>query len=75
MESDLEQGDPDAMDEDEMESVDIVLDGYGNLEPYDLRELTHSEDPWKIARGNAKDGEPCNNEITFESMALYYGSL
>lgn len=60
---------------DEKESIDAVLDDYGKMEPYDLRELTHFEDPWKNARGGIPESYPCNNEITLESMGLYYGGL
>ena len=45
------------------------------MEPYDLRELTHSEDPWKNARGNLPEGAKCTAEITLDSMGEYYGSL
>lgn len=59
----------------ESDSIHIVLDEYGEMEPCDLREQTHSEDPWRNARGNLPEGAPCNNIITKESMGEYYGSL
>lgn len=74
-ENDLHSGDISNLTDDEKESIDIVLDGYGNREPYDLREQTHFESPWKDARGNLPDSAKCQNIITKESMGEYYGSL
>lgn len=69
------KGDSSKLTDDEKDSVNVVLRDYGNMEPYALRELTHSEDPWKNARGNLKENEKCTTEITPEAMGLYYGSL
>lgn len=60
---------------DEQETVDIVLDFYGDKDPYWLREQTHKEDPWKTARAGCAEGERCDRVITKESMGEYYGSL
>ena len=68
-------GNIDELTQNEKESVDIVLKDYGDMEPYDLRELSHKEDPWKNARGNLPDGTICKNEIKQEDMGEYYGSL
>ena len=59
----------------ETESIDIVLNSYGDKETYDLCELTHSESPWKDARAGLPEGVSSQNEITLDSMAVYYGSL
>lgn len=69
------QGQPDNLNDDEKDSVNVVLKDYGNMEPYDISELTHSEDPWRIARGNLPPDAPCKQVISLESMGLYYGSL
>ena len=74
-EEDLKFGNPDALSEDEKENVDIILRDYGDMEPYDLRELTHAEAPWKNARGNLPEGEKCTNVISKGAMGEYYGSL
>ena len=51
------------------ETMDAVLDHYGDKEPYWLRELVREEYPWKKAKG-------CNDSIiTKESMFEYYSSL
>lgn len=60
---------------DQKETIDKVIEYYGNWEPYELREQTHSEDPWKIARAGLPDGAPSTNEITPASMGEYYGKL
>ena len=74
-ETDISAGNPGALTPDETDSVDIVLSDYGDKEPYELRELTHLESPWKNARTGVPDGARCSNEITLESMGAYYGSL
>ena len=45
------------------------------MEPYDLRELSHSEDPWKNARGDLPEDAKCRNVISKDSMGEYYGGL
>lgn len=63
------------LDEDQRDSIDKVLGLYGDWEPYELREQTHEEDPWKDARGDTKDGEHSHAVITKDAMGEYYGSL
>ena len=69
------KGDISKITEDERESIDIVLESYGTREPYDLREQSHFELPWKNARSNLPESAKCKNIITKESMGEYYGSL
>ena len=71
----LAGGNPDNLTEDEKETIDIVTSDYGKMEPYQLRELSHSEAPWKLARGDFKNGEHCSNVISKTSMGEYYGGL
>lgn len=59
----------------ERETMDTVLEYYGDKEPQWLSELTHKEAPWKNARGNLLEGVRCQNIITKESIGEYYGSL
>lgn len=72
---DIPQGNPSKMDEDERDSVDVVLKDYGDFAPYSLMEMTHSEKPWQEARGDLPPDQNCDVEITPESMGRYYGSL
>lgn len=62
-------------EEEQIETMDAVIDYYGDKEPFWLSNLTHMEDPWKDARGNCKDGEACDTIISKESMQKYYLSL
>lgn len=73
--SDISIGDAANLSADEKNSIDIVLEDYGDMEPYALRELTHQEAPWRAARGNLPENARCSNEITLDSMGAYYGSL
>lgn len=59
----------------ERESIDAVIDFYGAKEPIWLSHLSHSEDPWKNARGNCPPGGICNRIIKKIDMQQYYASL
>jgi len=52
--------------------LDAVYETYNGLSGDQLERLTHSEQPWKLARGNLKPWENCNAPITYESMRSYY---
>ena len=73
--NELSQGDSSKLNADEIESVNTVLQEYGNLEPYYLSELTHIESPWIKARGNLPKDANSEEVIPLESMGAYYGSL
>lgn len=74
-EQDISRGNRENLSADERETIDIVLRDYGNMAPYDLRELSHKESPWKDARGSLPEGAPSNAIISKSSMGNYYGSL
>ncbi len=57
------------------ETIDSVLEYYGNKTSQWLIELSHMETPWIKARKGLMPTARGNNEITNESMAEYYGSL
>jgi uncharacterized phage-associated protein len=44
----------------------------GQMNGYELENMTHSEDPWKEARVGYKDGDRCNELINKESIRQYY---
>lgn len=67
--------DPKSFTEDELDTIDKVLQHYGDYEPFELREQTHSESPWIEARGGCSEDIPCSNIITKDSMGAFYGSL
>ena len=68
-------GDPGKLDKEDRSTIDAVLKFYGDKSSQWLSDLTHSERPWKDARGGLPNGAVCNNEITRAAMAEYYGSL
>lgn len=68
-------GDPDKLNEEQRNTVDIVLEFYGSKSSQWLSDLTHSEDPWRNARRGIPDGERGDREITPEAMLEYYSNL
>lgn len=61
--------------QDQKETIDIVLDSYGEKSPQYLVALSHSERPWIDARGDCPAGQRCTAEITDASIAEYYSGL
>ena len=74
-EADLKSGNPEALTEDEKDTIDVVLRDYGGMSPYELRELSHSEAPYKEARQGLPDGQPSDRVIPKNVMGVYYGGL
>ena len=73
--ADLKSGNPEALTEDEKDTIDVVLRDYGGMSPYELRELSHSEAPYKEARQGLSDGQPSHRVIPKNAMGVYYGGL
>lgn len=73
--SKLRSGDARRLTADEQDTIDRVLDFYGDKSPQWLSDLTHMEDPWKNARQGVPDRATCNNEIKPVQMGEYYSSL
>lgn len=73
--NDLSNGSEENLTDDQRETIDSVLNFYGNMPAQVLSDLTHSEDPWKLARRGLSDGERGEHEITLASMEEYYSSL
>jgi uncharacterized phage-associated protein len=69
------KGNPEALDKDERETVDGVLNFYGDQTSQWLSNLTHQEDPWRNARKGLMPGERGEQEISHADLAEYYGSL
>jgi uncharacterized phage-associated protein len=68
-------GDPARLTQDELETIEAVVSGYGHLSGTQLSQLTHAEDPWRDARVGLRPGERGNREISPAAMAEYYGGL
>lgn len=70
-------GDPEALELVERETVDAVLDFYGDMTAHHLSDLTHREDPWLHAR-EAAGLSPMDRgtaEITTAAMHEFYVAL
>jgi uncharacterized phage-associated protein len=68
-------GCPEKLTPNQKETIDIVLKSYGNKPAQWLVDLTHLEEPWKKARGDAGPGDWCNCEISHADMAEYYSGI
>ncbi len=61
-----------SFDQDIIDTIDVILDAYGDMEGYELSNLTHLEDPWIKARGDAEPLEHCDEVISKNVMRKYY---
>jgi uncharacterized phage-associated protein len=68
-------GEPGLLSAQERGSIDAVLDTYGGLSARQLSHLTHSEAPWRDARGDLAPTAPSQVEITQAAMQEFYGAL
>ena len=59
-------------DEEAEEVLASVYETYHEYSSDQLERLTHSECPWKEARGDLRPFEPSHNIITTEAMRAYY---
>lgn len=57
------------------ESINAVLDFYGDKSGHWLSELTHQEDPWRKARQGLDVGERGSRVITDAALLEYYSGL
>ena len=72
--SDETGGDGD-LDDNAKDTIDRVIEHYGKHNAQWLSQLTHMEKPWNEAREGLPLGAICDNIISKESMAMYYGGL
>lgn len=68
-------GNPDLLNDTQKETIEAVLDFYGNKSSQWLIDLTHKEAPWKKARTGLSDTERGSREIKLDNIAEYYSSL
>ncbi|MFH8756600.1 DUF4065 domain-containing protein [Streptomyces sp. NBC_01102] len=70
-------GDPAQLDDQERESVDIVLENMRVYSAHELSEMTHRTGPWVEARGRAQapDLERSNEPLLDEDIADFFGAL
>jgi uncharacterized phage-associated protein len=63
------------LNEVQIETIDAVIEHYGDKSAQWLITLSHMEDPWKNTRDGLQDGIRSNRIIALEDMASYYSSL
>jgi uncharacterized phage-associated protein len=71
----LGAGDPAALTDNQKETIDSILEYYGEKSAQYLSDLTHMEKPWRDARTGIPSAERSEKQITNAAMAEYYGSL
>jgi uncharacterized phage-associated protein len=55
--------------------INSIWAGYRIHSAARLRDMTHSEPPWSIARGDRGPDDKCADEITHESMMKHFSQL
>ena len=73
--ADDENGSSSNLTENQKDTINRVLDYYAKHDAQWLSQLTHLEDPYKLARVGIPAGVGSNNIISKESMAIYYGGI
>lgn len=71
----LKRGDKSNLNEEQIDTIDSVLNYYAGRSAKWLIDLTHMESPWLEAREGLSPDERSNKIISLESMAEYYSSL
>lgn len=62
----------DRLGELEIQTIDAVLEAYGELTAHQLSNLTHSERPWIEARAGVQEGRRSNVTISQATMQEFY---
>lgn len=71
----LRRGNPGNLTKTEKETIDAVLEEYGNRSAQWLSDLTHLEEPWGAARKGLREGAASEREIKHETLYNYYSTL
>ena len=69
------KGNAGALDERERETIDAVLESYGEFSGRQLSHLTHSEAPWQDARRGLDATDRSRRPISPEAMQSFYAAL
>lgn len=65
----------DTLSEEELQVLDAVVAYVGRYSPYVLRDITHSETPWKEARGPLSEDESSSIEIDDDEIKRFFDGL
>ena len=68
-------GDPSVLSDRQQEGISIVLADYGKLTGAQLSDLSHSDRPWREARGGLSPGARSSAKIEKDTMEDFYGGL
>jgi uncharacterized phage-associated protein len=68
-------GDIKNLSDNNVSTIDAVLEAYADKNAQWLSDLTHMEDPWLKARQGLLSSQRGNNVISLASMGEYYSSL
>lgn len=68
-------GNATSLNKNQKDTINSVLKYYGNKTSQWLSDLTHKEDPWKLARQGLSPSERGDKKISHASMMEYYSSL
>jgi uncharacterized phage-associated protein len=68
-------GNPDLLTEQQKDTVDAVLEFYGDKSAQWLIDLSHMEEPWKSTRAGLAPESRCRKVIPLDLIADYYSSL
>ncbi|WP_435212518.1 Panacea domain-containing protein [Streptomyces sp. bgisy034] len=70
-------GDPNKLDDDEKDSIDVVLQNFDRYSAHELSAMTHQPGPWLDARKRVgvADLERSNEELLDEEIADFFGAL
>lgn len=68
-------GRPGRLEQNETETVEAVLEGYGDWSALQLTRSTHSEPPWINARRGIAAGMPGTKEISLRDMQDFFAGL
>ena len=61
-----------SLNEDEIDSINQVLEVYGDMNGNELEYLTHNETPWINARGNVRPLDLCSTTLNDSIIYTYY---
>jgi uncharacterized phage-associated protein len=68
-------GNPKVLKPYQIETINSVLNYYGDKSSQWLSDLTHMEEPWRKARAGIPENDRGNKEITKDTLEEYYSSL
>lgn len=74
-ENDLVIGNYNKLNEPQLETINAVLEHYGDKSAQWLIELSHMEEPWKNAREGLSEVERSSRIVELDKIAEYYSSL